>query len=365
MFFHNEDIKWWFGFVEESSTPSKAKVRILSVNNIDPELVPTEDLREAKIATSTHNSGFNGLGTSTSHLWEGACVMGVSLDKEFSKLIILHTITSEDEICAVALGQEDVLTQFIKDNAAKATGSGTSFTEPTIDHTKVVYPYNKATVTRSGHVIEIDDTPEQERLQWSHRTGSYSLMNYDGDYVQKATKDFYQIINRDFDQLISGHGRFVVKGSRSERVSGVMYYSSPTWQLEAKDILLSAASIEMHANVTITGNLDVVQTLTVGTLQAGSIVCNSLSCASMIEGSVPFATQAGSLGGSVVLGSSAGSPQNGTMKSTGGKSTDGAGVPELNPSFLAPSRKWDTVAEKFGPLKKMLKNAFKNRSDLE
>lgn len=365
MYFKNEDIRWWFGFVEQNIEVNRVKVRVMSVTNMNPDEVPTENLRDATIAMGTGTSGTNGLGESPAHLWEGSCVVGIALDKAFTRLVILHTITSPDEICAVALGKEDVLTQFIKDNAAKSTGSGTSFSEPVTDHTKVKYPYNKATVTRSGHLLETDDTPNAERLMWAHRTGSYSLMNYDGDYIQKATKDFMQFVNNDFNTLILGNSRMVVKGSKSERVTGVTYYASPTWELNANNILMTAGKIEMHASVTITANLNVVGSLKVASLEAGSIKCNTLSCASMIDGAIPFAAQAGSLGGSAKFGDGAGSPEQATLSSTGGKNTDGSGVPDINPLNNAPQRVWDTVLSKYGPLTKVLKRAFKNRSDVE
>ena len=35
------------------------------------------------------------------------------------------------------------------------------------------YPYNFVHTTKSGHAIELDDTPGHERMQWWHRSGSY------------------------------------------------------------------------------------------------------------------------------------------------------------------------------------------------
>ena len=44
--------------------------------------------------------------------------------------------------------------------------------EPPSDY-DTKYPYNFTHTTKSGHAIEIDDTPGHERIHWWHRSGSY------------------------------------------------------------------------------------------------------------------------------------------------------------------------------------------------
>ena len=42
------------------------------------------------------------------------------------------------------------------------------------------YPFNRVNQTESGHVIEIDDTPNGERINIQHMSGSFIEMHPDG-----------------------------------------------------------------------------------------------------------------------------------------------------------------------------------------
>ena len=45
---------------------------------------------------------------------------------------------------------------------------------------EATYPYNQSTITRSGHEIHINDTPEKESLRVAHTKGSYVEIDKDG-----------------------------------------------------------------------------------------------------------------------------------------------------------------------------------------
>ena len=51
---------------------------------------------------------------------------------------------------------------------------------------KARYPFNKTLTTKSGHVIEIDDTPKSERIHIYHKSGTYIEMFPDGSLVTKS-----------------------------------------------------------------------------------------------------------------------------------------------------------------------------------
>jgi hypothetical protein len=74
------------------------------------------------------------------------------------------------------------------------TASGSTFSEPAVNYT-AKYPYNHVQESESGHVIEIDDTPSNERLHFFHRSGSFIEMLPKGDVVFKSAKNLYQIIH--------------------------------------------------------------------------------------------------------------------------------------------------------------------------
>jgi len=58
--------------------------------------------------------------------------------------------------------------------------------EPNSLSDKAEYPDNAVLETKSGHVVEIDDTPYNERFRLYHRTGSYMEFRPDGSYTFKA-----------------------------------------------------------------------------------------------------------------------------------------------------------------------------------
>lgn len=364
MFFKNEEKSWFVGFVEQHTNPGKAKVRITGVHNIDPNIVPTEHLPEASIAVGS----MNGMGKSP-QLWEGTCVLGLSFDRGFTKLVIVKAVTSPDEICSIALGQTDVLTKFIAKNRVKSTGKGTSFEEPQIEYSRVKYPYNAAEVTRSGHIIEFDDTPSFERLNFAHRTGSYSLMDYTGDHVFRSARDMFQIVGNDFNVFTQGNKRVNIKGSFSERVGKVRYTYSPTWHLESKDILMLAKSIELQANVTVGGTFKVTEKIEVPVLHARRIVCSDIEVSNVMLGTAAYAHTsgiAGSLGSpNPVKGMQPEVDAQTVMNVDGGESTEGSGADGESRQSSAPKRFWHEVKEKLGPLKRSIKTAFENRENEE
>lgn len=368
MFFKNEEINWFFGFVEDSSNPTKVKVRVLGANNLDTGFVDTENLFDAMIATPADSSGFNGLGASPSHLWEGACVFGISLDKAYTKLVVLNTITSPDDVCSIALGSEDVLTKFVKDRIIKADGVGTTFTEPTVDYTKIKYPYNKATVTRSGHIIEVDDTPGFERLYSAHRTGSYALMDYTGDYTLKSSRDFSIFATNDFNNYVGGNKRTRVKGSFSERVDLTRYQSSKNWFHKAVSALFTIPLLELHGILKVSEKLTSPR-MEVGELHVKKIVCDDIEVANEMKGTAAFAKQAAkasSIGPvTPVTGSSPSVDTSVSLVDDGGESTSQTGPHSESMQAQAPKRDWSKISDKYGPLKELISRAFSNRGAKE
>lgn len=59
------------------------------------------------------------------------------------------------------------------------------------------YPWIKSVETESGHLIEYDDTPGQERLYIWHRKGTYIECTKDGDVNIKNMRDKHSVTKRD------------------------------------------------------------------------------------------------------------------------------------------------------------------------
>ena len=56
------------------------------------------------------------------------------------------------------------------------------------------YPFNHVHETESGHVIELDDTPDKERIHLYHRKGTRFEIDKDGTSIEKVVKDKYTLI---------------------------------------------------------------------------------------------------------------------------------------------------------------------------
>ena len=67
--------------------------------------------------------------------------------------------------------------------------------EPAYITVQASYPYNHVFESESGHVIEIDDTKDNERLFTSHRTGTSQEIDYEGTQVNIIKGDHYNIVS--------------------------------------------------------------------------------------------------------------------------------------------------------------------------
>ena len=75
------------------------------------------------------------------------------------------------------------------------------------------YPYNHVQETESGHVVEYDDTPQNERMQWYHRSGTFVEIDANGTHVRKIIGDGYEIWDRDGYIYIGGKANITIEGN--------------------------------------------------------------------------------------------------------------------------------------------------------
>lgn len=76
-------------------------------------------------------------------------------------------------------------------------------TEPPSSYA-AVYPYNKSTVSESGHQMDIDDTPGAERVNLRHRTGSGTEMQPNGNVINKTLNDNYMTVSGNCYKMVNG-----------------------------------------------------------------------------------------------------------------------------------------------------------------
>ena len=110
------------------------------------------------------------------------------------------------------------------------------------------YPFNHVTETESGHAFEMDDTPDFERVQLSHRVGSTLEFMKEGDVKLKSMKNKYDITMGNKYEYTNGKRDETVQSDMYLRVNGKLVIQCNGLQIS------SAGDIDMKGqNVRITG----------------------------------------------------------------------------------------------------------------
>lgn len=202
-----EGFRWFIGIVEDiANDPRKlgrVKVRIL---NEDDEDIATEDLEWCQMLMPNTSECVQGVGD-TPGLSVGSNVIGFFLDGQEKQLPMIlgsyPTIPNLDDakhaISELARGNNII----VKDPIGPEPASPYA-TE---------YPYNRVITTKAGHVIELDDTPNSERVHIYHKTGSYIEIAPDGRVVIKSIKDRFDIVGGDQTVYVKGNAKIDIDGS--------------------------------------------------------------------------------------------------------------------------------------------------------
>jgi hypothetical protein len=95
--------------------------------------------------------------------------------------------------------------------------------KPNFDNKCSVYPYNKVKETEGGHVFEVDDTPNNERIHEYHTAGTFYEIQADGSKITKVVGDEYEITLKDKKVYIKGSCDVTIGGDARMLVTGDMY----------------------------------------------------------------------------------------------------------------------------------------------
>lgn len=82
------------------------------------------------------------------------------------------------------------------------------------------YTYNKVYESQSGHTIEVDDSPNAERIRVWHRSGAMTEIHPDGTTIRRAMQSDYDIVGNDKKVSIKGDHQLSVGGSSNHMVTG-------------------------------------------------------------------------------------------------------------------------------------------------
>lgn len=202
---------WFIGIVEDINDPKKlGRVKVRMINEYSNR-VDTEDLPWAIPMTPINSASYLGIGSSPTGLQKGSRVIGFFMDGEQKTKpvvmgthpIILNGNESEHSVSEQARGNGPVKKDYLEYEPKTAYASE--------------YPNNNTISTKSGHIIEIDDTPKAERIHIYHKNGSYIEMNPDGSMVVKSADKSVDIAYQD-KEIYSASGDVKIE-SKSKDVN--------------------------------------------------------------------------------------------------------------------------------------------------
>lgn len=253
------------GIVEDINDPKKlGRVKVRMINEYSDK-VDVEDIPWAMSMTPVTSASFLGIGVSPTGLQKGSRVVGFFMDGESktkpiimgSTPIILNGEESDHSVSEQARGQGPVKKEYLDYEPKTAYAAE--------------YPNNDTISTKSGHLIEIDDTPKAERIHVYHKSGSYIEMNADGSMVIKSAERSVEIASKN-KELYSDKGDLLLeakdknvnvkakknisldsKDEMSVKGKTVKIDSDGNIDVDGDTITINGSNIKLEGNVTING----------------------------------------------------------------------------------------------------------------
>jgi len=253
---------WFNGVVEDRNDPQKLgrlRVRCVGIHTDNKDDLPTADLPWSQLIHPITSSGISGLGHSPGFIVEGTWVFGYFRDGyAMQEPMVIGTLPGKpvelaetskgfydpngvypkykDEVDTNRLATNDTnnphlglelrkLTRKtgvptadfdavpVEEHISTAISASDSDTwnQPKIPYA-AVYPFNHVFESESGHVIEIDDTKDNERLFTQHRTGTSQEIDKDGNQVNIIKGDHYNIVSGKRQAVIEGNADITIGG---------------------------------------------------------------------------------------------------------------------------------------------------------
>jgi len=88
------------------------------------------------------------------------------------------------------------------------------------DPYRAKYPYNHVFKTLSGHTVEFDNTPDQERIKLFHSSGTFVDIDKDGNVRIKVVGNVYTEVDGDVSERIHGNVTRIIEGDHTQYVEG-------------------------------------------------------------------------------------------------------------------------------------------------
>ena len=266
------NLVWFMGIVEDVNDPKKlGRLKVRMINEYSNR-VDTNDIPWASVMTPINSASFVGVGISPTGITTGSRVIGIFIDGESKTKplvigtmpIILNGEETEHSVSQQARGQGPVKKEYLEYEPKTAYAAE--------------YPNNDTISTKSGHLIEIDDTPKAERIHVYHKSGSYVEMNADGSMIVKSAEKSIEIATEN-KELYSDKGdikletktkNIELKSKKDINASGdkldidmksdiavkgktIKINSDGSVQIEGSSVTIKSPSIKLEGNVTING----------------------------------------------------------------------------------------------------------------
>lgn len=184
-----EGLLWFIGEVEDINDPlqiGRVKVRCFNIHTDSKIDLPTSLLPWSTPIMPVTSAGTQHIGQTPVGLQIGSIVVGFFMDSSECQIPV---------IWGSLAGKPDD-----NDLPQEAYGSITTNQnkigpEPDLKASPK-YPFNQVMKTEAGHLIEIDNTTGFERINIRHKSGSYIVMDSDGNIIIKSESDNYNISSK-------------------------------------------------------------------------------------------------------------------------------------------------------------------------
>lgn len=290
---------FWVGVVEDRQDPLKlgrCRVRIFGHHSENKNLVPTEKLMWAHPLLPVNN-------TTPYAPKEGDNVIGFYMDGEERQFPVMMGVTPNipisrknnkygfsdprttdqiqnspykpfeektryprvlDEPSTPRVARNENIEKSQHQTKRDQQLTPTNITFDDVKNFQAKYPYNRVIETESGHLLELDDTPNKERIHIFHRSGSYFEIFDNGDVVIKSVHDKREVVVKDWNVYIGENATINIDGKATISVAdNCKIESGKNIQISAPigHIEMRAKSISMIApgGVTIIGGNLIVQ----------------------------------------------------------------------------------------------------------
>ncbi len=143
------------------------------------------------------------------------------------------------------------------------------------------YPHSRTNVSRSGHVLQFNDTPAGERVLLKHRTGSAVDMLPDGSMAISSNGNLVLTVMKDQTIVIHGSVKYEVNGDFDFDVRGNFNVKALNYNLNVEGN--QTETIRGSSRSTITGNKGTTVKGSTSLTTLGSITQTSLGNTSVIS----------------------------------------------------------------------------------